>query len=442
MLKFKRLLFLLFVLSFLSINVGFSDVKYNSTYNNITVDPNWWCKGLDATFKIYDETQFNNESFKENLCSEGENPEDDNCNVFTNITGDYKLYSGPIDSLPVLSEGQIKDSQISYNFEEVNDYLVEIIPDGEYNQLNTRLSILACSKSSVLINKTIKKEHDNYVLNFKFINLRKIDENLIKITFVNDSSLSFSRADLENLSTYKKDVFLINFENSNFENYSLSLENLDFDRETNLYIFDSEFKVFKSFKNISNKSIDILNNDNIKNFYLVIFSKIYKDLSSNLEQNDNYDESNSNEIADDKVNSNDNNVNESNLEVKEENLVNNNLDEDENIDTQKSLSENNENINNSSSFGNYTLLIIIVVLVLVLILFLVLKSSKNKKEDDFKKTEEVQVLSSYEQALNRTKEYINDYKESYSKDQIYRALKLANIPDDIIDKAFEEVYNK
>lgn len=65
---------------------------------------------------------------------------------------------------------------------------------------------------------------------------------------------------------------------------------------------------------------------------------------------------------------------------------------------------------------------------------------KISSNQDKKNSKELEVLNTYSQVYERTKQYIKTYKESYNKEQIRKALTDANIPKDIIDKLFEELY--
>lgn len=93
----------------------------------------------------------------------------------------------------------------------------------------------------------------------------------------------------------------------------------------------------------------------------------------------------------------------------------------------------------SSSFVT----IIFILIILLCLAYGGLYFYKNKNKFVKPKTqnkENSNEVESYQKTYDMTKAYVIKYKDKYSKDKIYRSLTKSNIPKDIIDKVFLEVY--
>jgi LPXTG-motif cell wall-anchored protein len=130
------------------------------------------------------------------------------------------------------------------------------------------------------------------------------------------------------------------------------------------------------------------------------------------------------------------------------------LDSEESLNSGEETSEElsaSSQENTSTSISNWILGGGFLLLLLVLAFFFMHKKKEHgdlsqelkAKSEESKKQEkqgESQVLTSYQQIYEHTKSYVLQYKEHYSKDQLFRALKDANVSEDIINKVFDEVY--
>jgi hypothetical protein len=101
---------------------------------NITYDINGFCKNQEITISFYNESQYENKKkIEKELCSENENPDDDNCEKFDEIQVEGILYNGPTDKSEYIKSFYLYNNnyKIKHIFDKSNDYLLKINPDDE-----------------------------------------------------------------------------------------------------------------------------------------------------------------------------------------------------------------------------------------------------------------------------------------------------------------------
>ncbi|NCC71001.1 hypothetical protein EOM09_05445, partial [bacterium] len=130
-LSFKNILFLFLLLSF--INISFS---YDPLKENLTLEYNNYCAGLETVFTLYNKTQY--DFAKENklrACRLNQSEETHDCiefDIIANAT--IKVYNGPFDSNEILFDGKSNSkSQFNLIFPNPVIPLIYIIPNSNYN---------------------------------------------------------------------------------------------------------------------------------------------------------------------------------------------------------------------------------------------------------------------------------------------------------------------
>lgn len=140
---------LIILLIFTTISIA-NSAGDNSSFDEIELDYDGFCPNFDIEFKIYNKTDYDNmETIEDNLCDEDETPEDDGCQVFNKIVGDVKIYDGPLDSRPVLLNTKSNSEGIfTFKFTSGNDYLIEVVPEGNYKDLSIKIPIEDCMRAT------------------------------------------------------------------------------------------------------------------------------------------------------------------------------------------------------------------------------------------------------------------------------------------------------
>ncbi len=419
--KFKKgfIVFLIIISQIISLNA----YSYNSSWTNLYVDINGWCSGLEIPFRVYNETQYENrKEIESDLCTEDENPDEDNCKEFDEIEAKVTIYKGPMASFPELYSRELNsDDEFSFTFEEEGSYLIEIIPtEGEYNDYHDILEIIDCNFNSD--NDNDDEEEVIELFNSSF-NFDGVIINLINTTITNESELKvfsitdFKLAKLPDLNNSKKTIS-ISSKNNNFTELDIEIP-INFDSNFNYTVFKLD-KDLNEWEEVN--GIEINQKEN-----RIILKRVNYGIYSIVE---NLKESPNSELNK-SININNSNTNLNENEIKSHNS---NLNSNEFI-----------NYENSNSKKNiYILGFIVIIIIIGIIIFLMMnRSSKGNNENNVylnNNESNTEVLDSYSQTYKKTKEYVQKYKNDYSKDQIYRGLKSVNIPEDIIDKVFMEEF--
>lgn len=401
----KKFTFLLMIL--LLFNNAYS-YDYNESYTNLTIEQNGWCAGLTIDFKIYNGTEY--DLYK-----------NDDEYGFQNISdADVKLYAGPLDSLPLLLDQKpSKTGEFSYKFNESNQYLLEIFPNGKYNDFHEYIYVEECKNSNVedVENYSPLKDKEFIYTDIKLIlndtNITSKEE----ITFEKIEDLeSKGLPDLENVV---KSVW-IKGENNNFTNMDISFSLTSIEEDDNITAYHYKSQKWNKINHSRDANRIIIENIDY-GIFAVSKSKIVEEPTIQNQTNQT-------------------------LETNESSMTTQSEQEEAETQTEKTQNTNNNYVPPTKSNSSNNSLVILIGGIISLAAFLIIgvKISKKKKEEKTKIQEEhhaePEALNSYNSVYDHVKDYVIKYKEQFSKDQIYRALSHANTPRDIIDKVFEEVY--
>ncbi len=394
-------------------NAGF----YNASYTNLNVEKNGWCKDLEITFKVYNETDYSNkEKMLSKLCSASNNCFSNECHLDKNKNKEkcencsncyffreirnakVIIYDGPLRSRPILFETKTNSSsEFSYIFKQENQYLIEIISEedkkgnkiNQYNDYEELLSIINCNiKNNPAINTQNSKNQT-----FNYLNNQIVLE--IKNTNINQSS-QIQIKDKPQLTNMPKDVI---------QSFSVINENPEnqYDK-IDLKIKKPEQENFSLLMYNQDKyAWDTISNFKTENGYIIIDNAstgIYS-ITSPLEKQD------------------DIKSNQSQIEQNISNQTNKTTTVNTKVPAKKS---------------NTKTILIILLLGLAVLIFLKFKKKSSSKP------QEALEITNIDLAFEKTKEYVNKYKKEFSKDQIYRKLIEAQVPKETIDKVFEEEF--
>lgn len=415
---------LILTLFFIGINItNAGGYNFNESNQNLTLERIGWCTDLEVTFTAWNENDFNNkEEITENLCEEDENPDDDNCEEFLDLSGTYIIYNGPLDSLSIFKEGTIgENDEFKVFFTEEQKYLIEVYAEddesNEYNAHHELYDIITCKDADVT-----KVEQSQY--NLEYFNQTFTFPNsdltiILKDTPIKESS-EIEIIDYNSIEN-KPENAIKTLKIAPFESYidkNYSNLNLEFDIEfsnsiVKVYKFDSGKQTWNEieYTNTSNKII-------LESIDFGIYS-ITKENTIIIE------------------NSTSTNLTLNNPETIEETEVEtiNLVDETE--------------LENKESKAKMLGFIFLGFIGVIIIIIVILKVTRKKKIQTFNQninsnqsqSNPIQdVLTTYNDTYNSTKQYILQYKASYSKEQLITALENTHVPKDIIDKVISEEY--
>ncbi|MDA3855412.1 MAG: hypothetical protein PF569_04075 [Candidatus Woesearchaeota archaeon] len=419
----KKILLILF-LFFIGINITNAGYEFNESNQNLTLERVGWCTDLEVIFTAWNENQYEDiENIQENLCEEDETPEDDHCDEFLDITGTYTIYNGPLDSLPIFEEGTIGDDGIfKVFFTQEQKYLIEVYSedneDNSYNDHHELYDIMECKEADpTKVEQTqYNLEYFNHSFNFPNSELTVNIENTpikesAEIKIEDLSSIENKPSDA--IKTLKISAVKDSFIDKNYSKLDFEFD-LDFTNSIiKVYKFDSAKQSWNeiTYTNTSNKLI-------LESIDFGIYS-ITKESTIIIE--------NSTNTA---INNEETNNDELETEAETTNLV----DETE-IEQEESKAK---------LFGFVFLGLIGVIILIITILKISHKKeiqTYNQKIGEKETSNPIQdVLTTYNDTYNSTKQYILQYKASYTKEQLITALKTSNVPTDIIDKVISEEY--
>jgi len=401
------LIFIVFLTLFNSINA------YNSSLSDVYLELNGWCTNYNIEFTAYNKSEFEmKEQIEDNLCKSDENEEDDNCELFHNLD-EFKvlIYNGPLKGMGLIYNESIKNTNGTFNFKfkNSNKYLIEIEPKNtHYNKFSERFDVIDCFGSS----KTKTNENKSYNLSGNFDN-EKIFVNLKNSNSSNISLLEINSLDIKsnNFSQLNNSIkfFKINSEKISYEDIEIII-NIQFNSSNSINIFkyDNSTKKWIKYSNFIKGNNKLILKSINSGIYGIVEKKpiIIKQETTSINKNE-------------KLNNSNKEINDKEINNKEINNI--------------------ENKTNKSSSPNILIMIFSIIIIIgILVSVIILNKKKEEvKNDNIRKPEQ---LNTYKEIYDRTKSYIKQYKNDYSKDQIYRALKKVNIPEDIIDKIFLEEY--
>jgi len=409
-----RKLFIYLFLLLLMINISFGYKVYNSSLENMVLDSNGWCTDLEINFRVYNETEYlDKTNINNNLCVGNETPEEDYCEVFQVLQPDIKIYDGPAEWMPILYESKADiNSEFKYTFINENQYFIEMTGLDNYNDYFGQLfDVFICKKSESMSQENIVVENkvvDLYNVSFDYsglkIDLKNTDMNVSSNLTVRNS-LSFNDLNIGEINN-SINLFEISSLGNTFSYLEINVP-IVYENKSNLklYIYDNNLKTWNQISNFV-----VLNNN------LIITSATMGIYSV----------------------------------VEEEPVVVQEIVE-ESISNEVIVEENVNDVVNpiKKSSNNYLYIFIIVLIICIVTVYFIKKDktlinslnvSNIVVSTPIKSSETPEVLNSYNQIYEHTKEYVHKYKNNYSKDEIFRSLKNANVPKDMIDKIFEEEY--
>ncbi len=457
-LSFKNIFFLFLFLSIANISYSYDPLK-----ENLTLEYNNYCAGLETTFTLYNKTQY--DFAKENklkACRLNQTEETHNCIEFDIISNAaIKVYNGPFDSNELLFEGKSNSkSQFNVIFPNSVIPLIYIIPNSNYNiYYNNNLYIENCPHIKTSLNDSNNLVNDSILVD----NSTNIEDNTSSIL------QNFSLNETINTETNNDDSNNILINNSQINSIidNKSQVNFSFDEDKLKIIFESESNLLETLSdsdffldlNYSDASLEdsiyafeiklnfeypLKTKFNIKeelipNFEYTILYKTEMDLNwkeLNYQYNETYfsiEDIQSGYYAITKKEIISNQVSSENLQIDE---------------TKNSASLNLDIIGIINKYKFYILIGFSIIVILFILMFFIShnkKNSINAKEEKLKKDkiamgQTENMPYNYNQVYTNALNYITMYKDKYPKESLIISLQKANCPNDILERVLNEVY--
>jgi gas vesicle protein len=408
----------------------------NVTYN-LTVDNNFWCQGQEITFTIYNASEY----------EDRESIEDDEDRNFTDLSdADVVVYNGPFDSSPILKDTSAnKSNEFSATFSDGDNYLIEIDAGDSFKKYKENFQPESCPYLNGERDQSDSndEEQDNIEQTDEQGNSSSdtdtTDNNVSDIT---DQSYSYLEDSLE-VSLSETDISeksqLTVQEISSFSDLSMDApENMI--QAVEIFSTEGTFSEMELVFNTSGENVTVLN------------------------YNQDFEEWN--EIEPEQRN-------EESIVISATSYGIYALSGQDSVNTTQSDQTPSESDSPTTQAGSEEPQLpgqdrnsgngILIPGILVALLVLVLAGGGGQMYLHHKKKEKIQqkgssqqtsqsvqnqqhqkentTLQSYNDVYSHVKEYVKQYHQQYSKDQIYRALKQANVPDDIINQVFSEFYS-
>ena len=153
------------------------------------------CNNSTRELKVYNVTQYNQDDV--DFCKEGETPTEDSCINHQNIGGKILLYDGPFKGFEKIYEKKLnKQGKFNITFGKSSDYLLEFIPEGNFEKIEKIIFVRYCAKrvknentqikEEIVISQNLSLDNKTYAnesktnLSIKEDNLSKILENEIE----------------------------------------------------------------------------------------------------------------------------------------------------------------------------------------------------------------------------------------------------------------------
>jgi len=408
-----------------SISFSYSAYQYNASWTDLEVYNDGWCANLEIPFTVYNKSEYLiKDQIKDNLCKVNETPEDDKCSEFETISGNVKIYDGPfaIEDKKLL-DVSLSKSSFSYTFTKEGGYLIEVFPTGKFNDwyvedftvLNCKLTNYTPDQSQegipLLKNQSFSYEDSKTIINLTNSGLNSSSDLIVKI--YHDPV----KVGLGSLPNTIKIVQILGKKNFSSMEIISSINDLVKENEIyNVYKYNSKNSNWTKISNTSiiNNKVTISSAEIgiyaiASNKTTIVENVTTTPVTQQIETNNSVTTSSSNTV---------------------EEVSNSANEKDTNNTTQK------------SSGPNKILIYSLIGLLLIVLGGVGFTKMKKKGEENSGKEEEnpENGVLSYSSIVSKTQEYVSKYKQQYSQDQIYRALKEANVPKDIIDKVFSMEY--
>lgn len=391
---------------------------YNENYTDLYLDKQGWCAGLDIGFKVYNTTDYENR-FEINKS------QNDDIYIRNISSADVVIYNGPLDILPVLIETSTnKTGEFVVNFPTVNTYLLQIFPEDSYNEYEEVISIEECEFANTDEENETEDfeeilesvEEDEEILldkSFTYAN-NKITLNVQETEIAEASQVTVLELSLEELKAKEitlPDNVIASLEfigDPAFNNLEVIYDLENIANVDKVYKYDSDSEAWEEIQVTKGQEDIIFESEEFGLFSITGFEPLVEEPAVIVE--------------------------ESTSEETETPVVTRPV-----VPQQNSVTDLIP-----TALGG-----IVIILILGGGMFLAYNQfvKKKKHEDPLEEEtpkrspEEEQKLTTYKEITDKTRAYIDQYKEKYSKDQIYRALSEAHVPKDIIDKVFLEKYH-
>ena len=366
-----------------------------NSVSEIYLDSDNYCAGYEVTFTIWNKTQWDN---RETL-------EDEQIDKFEDV--DVVVYDGPIASLGVLYEGQTNNlSEFSTTFNREDEYLIEIegsdMP-GNFTNYEKRTYIDGCKYAGDNRDVEVEEQKSYSDVEYSFAN----NNVAIQLDQTNTSKdeISFSQLQQEDVAV-----------NERIENVA-SIYEIQYPQE--IEYSDSSI----SFSQNSQNPLNLYKYNQGSLAWDVVEKNISTPYTLNSGEQGTY--ALQENIA--QVQNEQEAINESSQVSSEEGNT-----------PQNQTPQGTPVIENTSNSSSTTLMYVIgaiVVLGVIASPFL-FRTSKRKKQENL----HPEKLATYKEEYEKTKNYVQQYKDQFSQEAIRQALLQGNIPVDIIDKVFREVY--
>lgn len=396
-------------------------INANENYSDLVLEDEGLCQNYNLKFTIFNTTQFDNkEEIEDDLCKDDEDPKNDSCSEFDKFNAKIIIYDGPSDGRSELLNIDIKDTNtFNYKFTYPNDFYTEIIPEGHYNEFNTKIEVQECrfaennkhlypeitepDSEPELTNKTFTYNNNEYILNLENTNITT--EAQIQIQTIDLQTSQHPQ--IEN--TIK--TFEITTENTQFSKIEIELQEPTLNRNL-------EIKILK-INEMTNSWEVFIDNPQIRQ-QTIIFETTSTGIFAIQTQEPIIIE-----------------PEEPTSTITNENTDTNSQD---NTNTEDSTIEIDATTDDESFFSTTVIIIIIVILTALAGVgtFLI----RQKKKENYHNHREVSSNPINSEIYNKTKQYVQKYRTKYNKEQIKESLTKAEIDIHIIEKVLEEEFPK
>ncbi len=385
---------------------------FNPNHNNLSLEINGWCINHPITFVVWEREEYEDRR---------------NIDEKRIISGEAIIYNGPFDGMPILLETNLDSSgEFEFTFSREDNYMIEINPSGNYNSYQERIELFDCNiedvPPTIIDIEDIVVSEDDYGLIDEEINptssvIEYPEINAI-LEIINNPNVNRNQISLiENTgfeagshpqSEYELKTFFIDLE-ENLEQETIILH-ITIPQINNIKVkkYNEILGIWEETPNFNRVGEEIIIENLESGIYSIVEFENERIENNQIEPQINpIDNSNSNQI--------DNQIIED-----EERLVNENEAEEKKL---------------------FYPIIILVFLIGIATGGFFLYKKKNESNNNHNNTaDRKELIHSYKHIYTRSREYIIQYKDSYSKEQIKQSLKNTNVPEDIINKLFNEIY--
>jgi hypothetical protein len=395
----------LFFVSYSAVPSGFNEKK-NTSFEDLYLDMNGWCSQVKVPMAVYSKSDWDNRDTIER-------DEDLNFTIFDTYV---QIFNPPFESESnlVFSKQTKSLESFDYVFQKPSLYLIQVYAKGDYNPLEIeQFEIVECKGVSEEVKEVLSPQNITLTLgDFSF----EIYDTLSKI-----SEITFETFDQKNL-------VITNPVSEPYKTFRISFP--------------------KDFSSTGMKITSPVNTNSTYTLYTYNFPKKSLDVVKKgvTFTNDTFTFT--------KIDSGYYILNEILPEIEEEIIVEETKQQtNQEIQSKppsplESVQEPSNPIEEVSGSGSsmisYVVYVFIGIIVVVLLFLSPKLFSTKKKEEDLSHLEgsgETHLVS-YSQTYQEAKKYVLQYKDSYSRESLTKALEQAGVDSSIIVKVMEEVYTQ